>query len=391
MTIKENNAYWMEQDEKLRKQGINPRSIDPKSIMVWSNGKCGYFVSYYDSVAKHQKLMTTSKFWGESLNKEAKDYNPDSCIEAYKYHSIINIINAYCEDATPKKQTPKQESEPERKPQLCARLKPMSEEDWIISYEPITTTSRIVTTEYKGNEITTVVYDTSPSGPIYKKRSKPVTNEDWIYEEYVRNADGTESIIKSFNIPSSLVSDYCQGFQRRRNKGKKKNRKAKKSDAPQEPTIMTASIGAFMGTKVVSKKEETVIEPGYGTPMIKTTYEYERYIKFANEESLNAFVADHNIIIGEPQLEEYISRLVLSRDVYGEDNKRYQHLMVPTQQSSIAPRVWLKTDNNTLVYEHSIEIAYRNEYWSTTLSDRQRVIELPPLDFMPIDISEEED
>ena len=214
MTIKENNAYWMEQDEKLRKQGINPRSIDPKSIMVWANGKCEYFVSYYDSVAKHQKLKTISEFWGESLNKEIKNYNPNSCIEAYEYHSIVNIINAYCEDATPKKQTPKQESEPERKPQLCARLKPMSEEDWIIRYDPITTTSRIVTKEYKkvynGEEVTTevtnVVYDTTPSGPIYKARSKPVTNEDWIYEEYVKNADGTETIIISLHLLYLIIA-----------------------------------------------------------------------------------------------------------------------------------------------------------------------------------------
>lgn len=137
MTIMENNAYWMKQDEKMRKKGFNPRPININSIMIWP-GNCGYFVSYYDTASNHQKLVTMSKFWGEILDQEVKTYKwcndgRVSSLEAHDYHSIEGLINFYGTPVETKKSAPQPKSTDNvdyKSLKFEAELKKMSENDY---------------------------------------------------------------------------------------------------------------------------------------------------------------------------------------------------------------------------------------------------------------------
>lgn len=422
-TIEETNAYWMKQDEQMRNSenakacGHDPRWLKLDTISIAPKGD-GYSVSYYDPFWKVMQKVKASKFWGETLAQEIKNYDPNGRFEAYAYHRILGIIGFCCGAADVKPDLPEidrtkasntfkavelmwKEMKPqlypkwpqtvesmwprvqhlpeapnvEPEPILRARLKPESEPNWIIKYEPIS------------------------SRPIFRAMSKPATDENWIVEEFVVHKDGTEEIRRNYRIENKLVKDWMQGFQRRRNNGTKRKKKQKdnpewdwaKRIANAPPAKVVSLKGPSIGTRSVSKKEETIIEPGYNTEMIKTTYEYERYLRFDTEENLNKYVDGNNITLDQPQYHKYVQRKVLSCDVYSEKEHSFQHLMVPTQVTKYAPKVWKKTENNTLTYEHSIEIEYKNDQWETTLSDRQRVIELPPIDRKPVDISEEEE
>lgn len=306
-TTEEYNNYWMLQEMA----GLVTRWVKVNNVMIWPNDKGGCFVSYYNTVSNHQTLATTSKYWGEALAKAVKEYKEywkDTYLEPYHYYAIANMINFYCEDATPKKQSPQQEPEPEHKPQLCARLKPMNEEDWIIRYEPVTTTSRLVTKEYKKvydgeeviTEVSTVVYDTTPSGPIYKARTKPVTNENWIVEEFVVNEDGTETIIKHYQMEDKYLKDWRQGFMRRRKKYAKKNRKNNKQSVKNQqylPIDKDEDISDDDANKVLETltphQDQSYIE-------YETSSNHDVFLKNASYEQLKQKkldAKDENVII----------------------------------------------------------------------------------------------